>query len=72
MANPLRQTGIFWGEMINELKKSSWPSRRELRDYTLIVFVTILILGTFISLCDFSVYNWVIFLTKIIRPETGG
>jgi len=39
MKNPFRSVRIFVGEMIEELKKASWPSRTELRDSTIVVIV---------------------------------
>ena len=47
-----RVTG-FLNEVVVELKKSSWPTRRELVDSTTIVIVTVLILGMFVALADF-------------------
>ena len=42
----------FVVEVWAELKKSSWPTRRELTDSTVVVIVTILILGIFVALAD--------------------
>ena len=71
MANPFRKIRIFFGETTGELHKASWPTRRELRDSTLVILVAIVILGIFITLADFSVYNWVTFFTQLIRSDTG-
>ena len=57
--------------MLQELKKASWPTRLELRDSTVVVVIAILIVGAFISLSDWSVYNVVTLLTKLVRPEFG-
>ena len=70
MTNPFRKIRIFWGEMILELKKASWPTRMELRDSTVVVVVAIILLGAFITLCDWSVYNVVTLLTKLVRPAS--
>jgi len=67
MANPFRKTRIFLGETSQELKKTIWPTKRELRDSTVVVFVATLLLGGFIALADFSVYNWVQFFTQLIK-----
>ena len=45
MKNPFRSTRIFFGEMIDELKKATWPTRQELRDSTIVVIVAAVILG---------------------------
>ena len=39
MKNPFRSTRIFFGEMVGELQKASWPTRTELRDYTIVVIL---------------------------------
>jgi preprotein translocase subunit SecE len=67
MKNPFRSTRIFFGEMISELQKASWPSRLELRDSTIVVIVATAILGVFTSICDFSLYQVVDLFTKWVR-----
>jgi len=37
MKNPFRSIRIFTVEMIDELKKATWPTRTELRDSTIVV-----------------------------------
>ena len=71
MANPFRKIRIFFSETVGELQKSSWPTRKELRDSTLVILIAIIILGIFITLADFSVYNWVTLFTQMVRPDTG-
>ncbi len=67
MANPFRKARLFLGETSQELKKAVWPTKTELRDSTVVVFIATLLLGAFISLADFSVYNWVQLLTNFVR-----
>ena len=67
MRNPFRVSRIFLGETSAELKKAVWPTRQELRDSTIVVFIATLILGAFIALADFSVYNWIQLLTHLVR-----
>jgi preprotein translocase subunit SecE len=57
MKNPFRSTRIFVGEMVDELKKATWPTRAELRDSTIVVIVAALILGLFTSISDFALYQ---------------
>jgi len=64
MKNPFRSTRIFFGEMIGELQKASWPNRTELRDSTIIVIVAAVILGLFTSITDFSLYQVVDLFTS--------
>ena len=47
MNNPFRSTRIFFVEMVDELKKASWPTRTELRDSTIVVIAASLLLGSF-------------------------
>ncbi len=42
----------FIGEVLTELKKVSWSTRRELADSTLIVIFSSFILGLFIAVVD--------------------
>jgi preprotein translocase subunit SecE len=57
MKNPFRSTRIFVGEMIDELKKATWPTRAELRDSTIVVIVAVVLLGLFTSISDFALYQ---------------
>jgi preprotein translocase subunit SecE len=50
--NPVVKTREFVTEVIAELKKSAWPTRKELVDSTLVVIVTVLILGVFVATAD--------------------
>jgi preprotein translocase subunit SecE len=65
MKNPFRSTRIFTGEMIDELKKASWPTRQELWDSTVVVIVACFLLGLFTSIVDFSLYQFVDLFTKL-------
>jgi preprotein translocase subunit SecE len=50
----------FLGEVKTELKKCTWPTRQELFGSTMVVVVSVLILGVFVGLSD-----WV--LTGLLR-----
>jgi len=67
MKNPFRSIRIFFGEMVDELKKASWPTWTELRDSTVIVIVACVILGVFTSISDFSLYQVVDLFTAWVR-----
>ncbi len=43
----------FFQEVKGELKKVSWPTKRELVDSTLVVIVSVFLLGIFIGIVDF-------------------
>ena len=67
MANPFRSIRLFFNETVDELHKVAWPTWRELKDSTVVIFIAIALVGGFIALADFSAYNWVQFLTNIVR-----
>jgi preprotein translocase subunit SecE len=67
MKNPFRSTRVFFGEIVDELKKASWPTWSELRDSTLVVIVAAVILGIFTSISDFSLYQVVDLFTSWVR-----
>jgi len=64
MANPFRSARIFFGELVAELQKASWPTREELKDSTIVVIVACLLLGVFTSIADFSLYQVVDLFTS--------
>lgn len=64
MTNPFRSTRIFAGEIIDELKKATWPTKTELRDSTIVVIVAAIILGVFTSISDFALYQVVDLFTS--------
>jgi len=64
MKNPFSSTRIFVVEMIDELKKATWPTRTELRDSTVVVIVAAVILGVFTSISDFALYQVVDLFTS--------
>jgi preprotein translocase subunit SecE len=67
MKNPFSSIRIFTGEMVDELKKATWPTKTELRDSTIIVIVAALILGLFTSISDFSLTAVVDLFTSWVR-----
>ena len=44
----------FIGEVVAEMKKVSWTTRRELVDSTLIVILSSFLLGIFVGIIDFA------------------
>jgi len=44
----------FIGEVLAEMKKVSWTTRRELVDSTLIVILSSFLLGLFVGVIDFA------------------
>ncbi|MBA4137005.1 MAG: preprotein translocase subunit SecE [Opitutus sp.] len=64
MANPFRSARIFFGELVAELQKASWPTREELKDSTIVVIVACVLLGLFTSVSDFALYQVVDLFTS--------
>ncbi len=62
--NPIEKTRGFLTEVVTEMKRSSWPTRKELVDSTIVVIVSMVLLGVFVALAD------MVFL-KIIGLLTG-
>jgi preprotein translocase subunit SecE len=67
--NPFKKIMTFYKETIAELGKASWPSFVELRESTIVVVIGVIILGCFISVSDFSLSNWVEFITQKLRSS---
>jgi preprotein translocase subunit SecE len=42
----------FLGEVVNELRKSSWPTRNELVESTVVVIVSVILFSVFVGLSD--------------------
>ena len=43
----------FFEEVKVELIKCAWPTRKELFGQSLVVIISVIILGAFVALCDF-------------------
>ena len=48
----MQQLRDYTKDVGTELRKVSWPTRNELRDSTVVVIVTVLLVATFIGLVD--------------------
>ncbi|PLT35349.1 preprotein translocase subunit SecE [Bacillus sp. V5-8f] len=45
----------FFSGVIREMKKVSWPKRKELTKYTIIVITTVLIMSVFFAVIDLGI-----------------
>lgn len=52
-SNPFRRIAHFGQETMVELRKASWPTWLELRDSTVLVIFTVLIVGSLVAIADF-------------------
>ncbi len=50
-----RRTGEFFGDVMSELKKVRWPNRKELTTYTVVVLITVVLLGLFFFAVDLGI-----------------
>jgi preprotein translocase subunit SecE len=64
MTNPFLRIRDFLADVSAELKKSTWPTRKELTDSTIVVIITIVVLGLFVALADVIFLRIIGFLTK--------
>ena len=64
MANPVEKLKTFFSEVVAELKKSSWPTRKELVDSTIVVVITVLAMGVFVALADVVFVKLISLLTQ--------
>lgn len=70
MANPFSRVRQFFNETTVELKKANWPTAKEVKSSMVVVFIAILLLGAFIALADFSVYNVIDLCTALIGNKS--
>ena len=64
MWNPIHKIQTGWHSVVGELKKCTWPTIPELRESTVVVVVTVLILTTWVTVSDLVCGHVVRFLTK--------
>ena len=69
MANPFKKIRLFYRETLSELKKASWPTAKELRKMTVVVIIAVALIGAYVSLADFALYNVVDLFTQLVLPE---
>ena len=53
--------GGFLGKVVSEMRKVSWPKRKELTRYTVIVLTTVVVMALYFSVIDLgisSVLRW--------------
>jgi preprotein translocase subunit SecE len=65
--NEVNRTGVigviggFFREIISELRKVIWPTRRELLTYTAVVIVFVTIITTIVALLDYGFAKGILF-----------
>jgi preprotein translocase subunit SecE len=54
---------LFVEETTAEVKRATWPSREELTESTVVVIVTLVIIGLFVGVCDWfliGMLKWIV------------
>lgn len=57
--------GKFFKDVLGELKKVTWPSRKELVSYTLTVLAFVAVMAVIVGVLDFLFGNGVALLAKL-------
>ena len=52
VGNFFKRIGRFFKNMFHEMKKVSWPGKKELLNYSVVVFVFMIIMGIIIGVID--------------------
>ncbi|OGV39917.1 MAG: preprotein translocase subunit SecE [Lentisphaerae bacterium GWF2_45_14] len=58
-------TKQYVAETIAEMRKCSWPDRKELFESTILVTVAVVVMGSFIALIDVLSRLFIHYITKI-------
>lgn len=45
----------FFGNVVSEMRKVSWPKRKELTRYTIIVLSTVIVMALFFAVIDLGI-----------------
>ena len=53
---------LFFRQVVAELRKVIWPTRKELLSYTWVVLIFVLIMGAYIGVLDFIFTKGVLFV----------
>ena len=60
LSDSFRKVRFFLADVRNELRKSTWPTRGELMESTLVVILSVVLFAVFVGLCD-----------SVLRPIVG-
>ncbi len=53
----VKRTGKFFREVKSEMRKVTWPTKSDLTTYTVVVFVSVIIVSGFIWITDTILYK---------------
>lgn len=52
IADSIRKIRFFLADVKNELRKSTWPTRGELIESTVVVILSVVLFAIFVGICD--------------------
>ncbi|MCM3715700.1 preprotein translocase subunit SecE [Halalkalibacter oceani] len=55
MAGGVKGIGKFFRDVVQEMKRVSWPTRKELTRYTLVVIGTVAFISVFFAIVDYGI-----------------
>ena len=61
-SNPIASSAEFIRETRGELRKVAWPTRQEVRNYSIVVLVTLILLISLIFVLDYACSKAILFL----------
>lgn len=64
LTDSFRKTRFFLADVQNELRKSTWPTRGELIESTVVVILSVVLFAVFVGLCDTVLRQIVGFLAR--------
>ncbi|MBR1559309.1 MAG: preprotein translocase subunit SecE [Clostridia bacterium] len=64
-ANFFKGIGKSFKNMYHELKKVTWPTKKELINYSVVVFVFMVVMGVIIGVIDFAAGELVNLIVKL-------
>jgi len=65
ISNFFKGIGKSFKNMWHELKKVTWPTKKELINYSVVVFVFMIVMGVIIGVIDFGAGALVNMITKL-------
>ena len=55
----------FFSDVVSEIKKTAWPARGELMQSTVVVIISIILVGLFVSVSDKILRGIIEYLTRL-------
>lgn len=63
-----QKTRLFIRETQVELQKATWPTWKELKESMVVVLFAAFVLGLIVFVSDYSFFEWVDFLSNLVKP----